>query len=412
MGNIELPQTVHFALGGRQSKVVVTDYTFGTSKVLYATAQILFAGQIGGRDVLFLYGDSTQEHEVSLILSGNPRIQVTPSITFFTSSTSDHTTIGFLSGIEGLVTVHDSDQQLILYSDKHTAATFWAPVIPSSSSTFANYWQFGTNASLLVGGPFLVRNASIVGEDLALYGDLQTSVRLIVIAPDSITSITWNGRPVSADTSLSAALTTRGGFVGQLQTRGSAASIVTPALDKWKFADSLPEIQANYSDASWTIANHTSTKSPYKPYYGDRILYGCDYELCVSFKPIFTISLWDPTSCENIVLWRGHFHATGNEQSMNLSINGGEGIRIQLIFSGSRFWLSLSFRRKRLAKWDLSQHFVWKVSIGLDTCRLFLLWDSSTNNKHILEETDDIYFFPEGSLLIGQDNVITVIQVW
>ena len=30
-------------------------------------------------------------------------------------------------------------------------------------------------------------------------------------------------------------------------------------------------------------------------------------------------------SCENIVLWRGHFIGTGSETSVNLSINGGEG---------------------------------------------------------------------------------------
>ena len=29
-------------------------------------------------------------------------------------------------------------------------------------------------------------------------------------------------------------------------------------------------------------------------------------------------------SCENIVLWRGHFNATGSETSVNLSINGGQ----------------------------------------------------------------------------------------
>ena len=30
-------------------------------------------------------------------------------------------------------------------------------------------------------------------------------------------------------------------------------------------------------------------------------------------------------SCENIVLWRGHFNATGGEKRVNLTINGGEG---------------------------------------------------------------------------------------
>ena len=31
-------------------------------------------------------------------------------------------------------------------------------------------------------------------------------------------------------------------------------------------------------------------------------------------------------SCENIVLWGGHFDATGSETSVNLTINGGEGM--------------------------------------------------------------------------------------
>lgn len=35
---------------------------------------------------------------------------------------------------------------------------------------------------------------------------------------------------------------------------------------------------------------------------------------------------------------------------------------------------------------------------------------SSTNNRHILEETDDKFFFPSGALKAGQDNVITVVQ--
>ncbi len=35
---------------------------------------------------------------------------------------------------------------------------------------------------------------------------------------------------------------------------------------------------------------------------------------------------------------------------------------------------------------------------------------SSTNNRNILEETDDVFLFPEGAVLPG-DNVITVVQV-
>lgn len=37
-------------------------------------------------------------------------------------------------------------------------------------------------------------------------------------------------------------------------------------------------------------------------------------------------------SCENIVMWRGHFQSTGQEKSLNLSINGGEGEFQKLCF--------------------------------------------------------------------------------
>ena len=279
-GNVQLPQVASaMTLNGRQSKVIVADYSFGTSKLLYATAQILFAGRIGHRDVLYLYGNPKQEHEAALVPTGPPRMQTSRPDTRFTLSGVNYTIITFLPGIKGLVTVYDFDEQLVLYSDEDTAATFWAPVVPSGAesihSSFTNYWQLGTNASILVGGPYLVRNASISGTQLALRGDLLTGVRLIVIAPENITSITWNGDPVAAD----AALTTGSTFVSQIQPKNSASTIVAPRLGNWKFADSLPEIQTNFSDGSWTTANHTTTNIPYKPYYGDRVLYGCDYEL-------------------------------------------------------------------------------------------------------------------------------------
>ncbi|KAJ3010139.1 hypothetical protein NUW54_g2579 [Trametes sanguinea] len=55
-GTLTLPQTTNgIALDGRQSKVLVTDYSFGArGSVLYSTASVFFAGTIGSRDVLFL----------------------------------------------------------------------------------------------------------------------------------------------------------------------------------------------------------------------------------------------------------------------------------------------------------------------------------------------------------------------
>lgn len=253
--------------------------------MLYSTAQVFYASTIDGRDVLFLHGDSAQEHEATLTLTGTPnKVQQNALVTLSRNTpgvVTNSTIVSFLPGIEGLVTVWDSDTQLVLFADSETAATFWSPVIAGSTNDpLRNYWGLGTNQSIIVGGPYLVRTATISGSRLALRGDLKDGVRLTVIAPRSIRSITWNGETVSSDVAASSALTATGGFVGQLQPSASTKAITVPKLTGWKFKDSLPEIGATFDDAGWTVANKTTTNIPFKPYYGDgRILYGCDYGL-------------------------------------------------------------------------------------------------------------------------------------
>ena len=255
---------------------------------MYSTAQIFYASTIDKRDVLFLHGDISQDHEAALVLTGTPnKVQNTQSsrvrlTTSKTMAASGMTIVSFLSGIDGVVTIWDSDTQLVLYADSVTAATFWSPVIAGpSNDPLANYWGLGTNQSILVGGPYLVRDARISGSTLALRGDLKTDVRLTLIAPRNVRYITWNEEPVFGDFSVASSLSSIGGFVGQLRTRHSLTSgVKVPRLTGWKFQDSLPEIQESYNDDIWTVANHTTTNIPFKPCYGDgRILYGCDYGL-------------------------------------------------------------------------------------------------------------------------------------
>ncbi|KAJ6579095.1 glycoside hydrolase family 35 protein [Mycena vulgaris] len=356
-GNLQVPIVVPaITLGGRESKLVISDYSFGSSKVGYTTAPVFYAGTIGGRDILFLYGNSTQAHEASLALTGTQnKVHQTqsPLITF--TPNANATIVAFQPGVMGLQTVWDSDTQLVLFADSVTAATFWSPVLAGTGS-FGSYWAIGSNASILVGGPYLVRSASISGSRLALVGDLNTTAPLNVIAPPTIKSVTWNGASVR----VTAGVTTVGGLTGTLAPRSAAKSISIPKLTGWKFKDSLPEIGATFDDSSWTVANHTTTNIPFKPFYGDgRILYGCDYGFC-----------------ENIVLWRGHFNSTGAQTSVNLSINGGEA------FAAS----------------------VWLNNVFLNTS-----FGNSTNNRNILEETDDKFTFPVGALRTG-DNVITIVQ--
>jgi hypothetical protein len=286
IGEIHLPQYVtSLSLVGRQSKLIVTDYDFGSSSLLYSTAHVFFAGTIGDRDILFLYGDASQDHEAAIRLTGIPNpLRRHPLVSAQSNfDGSAHTVISFLSGVEGLVTVWDSSTQLVLYSDTETAGTFWSPPIAHGHDRFLNYWSFGTNMSILVGGPYLVREAQIHGEQLALRGDLEKDVRLTVIAQPEITSILWNDIPIPLSPTLSADVSSIGAFVGDLALfrDGDGVSPVSlPRLSHWKFAWSLPEIYSNFSDSHWTSANHTKTNNPWGPVYGDgTVLYGCDYGL-------------------------------------------------------------------------------------------------------------------------------------
>ncbi|KIK71458.1 glycoside hydrolase family 35 protein [Collybiopsis luxurians FD-317 M1] len=353
-------------LTGRESKVLLTDYALGTgSSLLYSTAQVFFSGVINNKHIVFLYGPSAQQHEFALPISGTPSVH-SSSITVTSGSrvglSGNETVFTVASGFSGLATIFESSTQLVLFADTNTAKTFFSPVIPAASGDFVNYWGIGTNESVLVGGPYLVRSASISGSVLALKGDLNvtagaSNTQLTVIAPSSVTSVTWNGArvPISASATSSSIRT------GTIPASTTAKNIRVPVLSGWKFNNSLPEILSSFDDSSWAVANHTTTNIPFPMNYGDgRITYGCDYGFC-----------------ENIVLWRGHFIGTGAETSVNLSINGGEA------FAAS----------------------VWLNDVFLTTS-----FGNSTNDENSIAETDQKIPFPAGALRTGQDNVITVVQ--
>lgn len=265
-GTVTIPQAVpNITLNGRQSKVIVTDYHYGTSGfILWSTAPVFFAGHIGNRDVLFIAVDSGEPSELALSHSASVDLM-------------------FPNGVNegGPFAVVDTETSLVLVSDSLTAGTFFAPVLDGAGS-HASFWQIGTNSTLLVGGPHLVRNASLGADGtLALHGDLNASVTLQVVGPSQMKTVTWNGVAVARkDTATSNLSRFSGTFVGHLTF--SKPKITVPALTKWKFSDSLPEIQRTFDDSSWIVANHVTTNVPFKPYYGDgRVLYGCDYGLYV-----------------------------------------------------------------------------------------------------------------------------------
>ena len=278
-GPLKLPQTFDaLEIHGRQSKMYITDYTFGAhGSVLHTTATVFIGTTIGSRDVLFLTGDVDQSHEVALILAGHGGKRIDDTHVHYTSSQDGSTTVTTVtvrSGRSpGLTTLWDSDEQLVLFSDPVTAGTFWSPPVRSPTSNtikgLETFWQFGTNTTVLVGGPYLVRNATIEGSTLVMFGDLNASVPLTIVAPPSVKTVSWNGAHVAVHSD------GRGVLSGRLDQSGRTKLVTVPALSGWRFQDSLPEIGADFDDSDWVVADHTSTNITQGMLFGDgRVLYG------------------------------------------------------------------------------------------------------------------------------------------
>jgi beta-galactosidase len=87
-------------------------------------------------------------------------------------------------------------------------------------------------------------------------------------------------------------------------------SVNIPSLGdlKWKYFDSLPEIQADYDDSAWTVADHTLTNNTYQMLITPVSLYASDYGYHAG-----------------MLVYRGHFNATGYETTLSLWTQGGSG---------------------------------------------------------------------------------------
>ena len=151
---------------------------------------------------------------------------------------------------------------VILIADKPTALTFWNVHLPSADAT--PYDRAPDVPSVLVFGPYLVRNATLEadGTVLALHGDINATTTLDVIAPASVTAVTWNSVPIPVQRSK------LGTLRGTLSFSAAAPELPSLRDAKWLCADSFPEIQRGFDDSGWVTANKTSTARTFKPFAG------------------------------------------------------------------------------------------------------------------------------------------------
>ncbi|KAI0091585.1 glycoside hydrolase family 35 protein [Irpex rosettiformis] len=351
-GLLTIPRNGTITLNGRESKILVTDYIFGLhqTNILYSTAEIFTWTTIDQTDYVLLYVPTSQDAEVTFTFSGAPSANLAnaPGVSISVESSSLTLNTVVSSTVWVTVTVSNRVSTVLVVTDKATAGSWHAPVIPGSG-TFGNYFSIGTNETVLVSGPYVVRSATIKGSTLALVGDTNGTTHVEVVAPSRVKSVTWNGDKQLINPS----------SYGSLQfTTGTKFDIAFPDLSKqsWKVSGSLPEIDPDFDDSSFITANQTATNfTNLPPLSGEQVLYSQQYGFY-----------------GGNLIFRGHFTASGSETAVNLTVQGG------LAFAYSAF--------------------INGVFIG------------SGGSSASLSMTSDVWTFPEGSMRVGKDNVLTVIQ--
>ncbi|KAL4260568.1 glycosyl hydrolase 35 family protein [Pleurotus pulmonarius] len=297
-GSISIPKSGSIVLAGRESKVVVTNYPFGSSILHYSTAEVMTWATLGGVDTIVLYALEGQHVEIALVASGKPKVTIAGSKSISATATNGLVTF---SGSTSSISVASFSNKRIIIADKKSASGFWVPRLSTSSADGASHYAPTPDVpSALVHGPYLVRSATKHGETLALTGDLNSTTTIQVFAGADVRSVSWNGVPVNVRRS------ELGSLQGVLSFPRTLSSVEIPDLPsiQWRCADSLPELAPNFDDADWVVANKTSTTRPQQPSAGKFVLYSSEYG--------FHAGQW---------VWRGHF--SGNATGVQLSIQGG-----------------------------------------------------------------------------------------
>ncbi|CAE6538539.1 unnamed protein product [Rhizoctonia solani] len=297
------------ALNGRESKIIVSEYPFGSSVLGYTSAEVATWTTLDGADHIVLY-TSNQTTTTALYTNSTSAKSSSSGIT---ASISNGTAL--ISGSpssSGLSRVTVGKTSVWVADKTWLAPRIWQPRVSGTSGN-GRYDLSPRTGSVLVFGPYLVRNATIKGSTLALTGDVKsgTTTELEVLAPASVKSVTFNGKSVKVST------TAIGTLKGAIATKDLTPKL--PSLKKlqWKCTDSLPEVAVGFDDSKWVVATKNSTARPaeFQPLGGKTVLYADEYGFHAGN-----------------LLYRGKFES--NATGVRLSVQGGYNFGFSAFLNG------------------------------------------------------------------------------
>ncbi|POR33267.1 Beta-galactosidase [Tolypocladium paradoxum] len=308
-GTITVPQSGGvLSLHGRDSKVHVVDYPVGDYSLLYSTAEIFTWKEFGDRTVLVMYGGPDETHEFAFKGDGHvSRVEGDN----YSMQTMDNLTVVVqwkTSPERQVVQIGDLAVYMV---DRNSAYNYWVPVLPKDGSAYGS--SLMNPAAVIVNGGYLVRSASVDGSTLSLQADFNATTSLEVIgAPKGVSRLRVNGKTLPHTTS------PLGNWISKPDVR--IPDIAVPDLSdlEWHQVDSLPEVQPDYDDAAWPVADHATTNNTAAPLKTPVSLYGADYGFNTG-----------------TLVFRGHFTARGVETQLRLWTKGGSAYASSVWLNGT-----------------------------------------------------------------------------
>ncbi|RDW65164.1 beta-galactosidase-1 [Coleophoma crateriformis] len=319
-GTVHIPQ-----LGGtltltrRDSKWHMTNYQAGDFHLLYATAEIFTWRKFEDRTVLVVYGGIDETHEIAVTIDGAAELLEGSNLRF--NATDDAVILHWTTSSQRQVvrvSSKTSDDKLDVYIlDRNSAYNYWVPDFEDKTGV----WQrFSANientTSLIVQAGYLIRSVNLENNNLYVNGDVNATVPFKLIGvPKEAKSFFFNGKKLNFTVDK-----ITGDWEGSLEYE-EPAELEIPNLDtlEWKYVDNLPEIKSTYDDSLWTLADITSTNNTRRNLTTPTTLYASDYGYNVG-----------------VLIYRGHFIATGNETTMAIETQGGSAF-------GTSLWLNETY---------------------------------------------------------------------
>jgi beta-galactosidase GanA len=268
-------------LNGRDALVLVAGYDLGRQRLVWSTSEIMTHARIGGRDVGLLYGRAGSAGSTVLRYSSKPSVRVL----------SGDVRSSFADGDLRLDYTHDGLARVLVTGGGRPPLL----LLLGTDETAAEFWRVDTAAGpVLVRGTALVRSAKVRDSTVTLRADVAAAGEVEVFAPA--------GRLAIGSTPVPVRRTASGSLLGSVS---EPTPVDLPVLDDWKVRTE----SAVDNDAHWTVADHTTSESPFPPvtqpvlFAGD---YGYDY---------------------GHVWYQGRFTATGTETAVSLNaVTGKNGV--------------------------------------------------------------------------------------